>query len=194
MNQKTVSIELQPVKVVVNPKKGSSDKEILKLAEAQFIAQLKEHFPFYKYQLLDATSMSLEECEVGRIVRCKGELGYIFEIKPTRKFPVSLILSGARRIKAIPEALEAVEEESLLGTVWNERPDFMKEMGEWSPGHNAYIPFDKEIRKVIVEKVTKTQIIVYQLRTEVTKKYTPLKASQFALLCDTEEQAIKFIK
>jgi hypothetical protein len=190
---KTVSFELNPVQVVIDVPAGASDKDILKLAEAEAAKQISLKFPSYRYSINEGKSMTLQECESGRMISYNGELGYIFEVK-SRKFPLSIALANGRKLQVKPVVLEPLEDESLLGTVWNERPNFMKEIKEWGAGDNAYLPVGKEVRKVILSKVTSTQIHAHELSTSVTGKYMPLKSAHFHLLCDTEEQAKAFIK
>jgi hypothetical protein len=193
MMKKTVSLEMNPVQIVIDAPKGASEKEILKLAEAEAIKQLQAKLPAYKFSITNGTSMSLEDCEPGRIVRFNEGVGYIFEVKSNRKFQVSIALSGGRKVNVKPVGIEAVDDESLLGTVWNERPDFMKEMGEWAMGDNAYIPVGKEVKKIVIGKVTKSLIHAYELSTEYKGKYYPLKPTHFHFLCDTEEKAKAFL-
>lgn len=190
---KTVSFELNPVQVVIDVPAGASEKEILKLAEEEAVKQIRLKLPNYKYAITDGKSMSLQECEAGRLINYNGELGYIFEVK-SRKFPLSIALAHGRKLQVKPVAIEPVEDDKLIGTVWNERPSFMKEMKEWAPGDNAYIPVGKDVRKVILSKVTSTQIHAHVLSTCLSGKYMPLKPAHFHLLCDSEEQAKAFIK
>ncbi|MEQ2527608.1 hypothetical protein WMO40_12930 [Bacillaceae bacterium CLA-AA-H227] len=189
MVKKTVRLELMPIQITVITSIGASDKETLKLAEPQVIAQMEEKFPRYRYSITDGLTLSQEECEPGRMIRYKGELGYIYEVKLSRKHPVSIALSDGRKLHIVPIGLEAVDDESLIGTVWNERPALMKEMKEWSIGDNAYLPVGDTVRKVIIGKSTSTTKRVFELSITKLDKYHNLKANQFHLLCDTEEEA-----
>ncbi|RTR26565.1 hypothetical protein EKG37_21070 [Robertmurraya yapensis] len=187
--KKTVRLELMPIQVTVFTPIGASDQETLKLAEPQVIAQMQEKFPRYRYSITDGLTLSQEDCEPGRMIRYNGELGYIFEVKLSRKHPVSIALSDGRKLNIVPIGLEAVVDESLIGTVWNERPAVMKEMKEWSVGDNAYLPVGDKVKKVIIGKSTSASKHVFELSVTKQVKYYNLKANRFHLLCDTEEEA-----
>lgn len=194
MKKKTVSLEMNPLQVIVNVPDNASDEEILKVAEGEVINRLNSDFPKYKYLIADKASIGLEECCPGRMVHYDGKIGYIYEVKTFRKFPISIAFSGGEKLQVKPIGLEAVNDESLLGTVWNERPEFMKEINEWSAGDNAYIPVKSEVKKVVISKTSKTQINASELSTEFIGKYFPLKPSHFHLLFDSEEKAKEFLK
>jgi hypothetical protein len=55
--EKTVSLEMKSLQVVVNAPEGVSDKEILKLAEVEAIKQLQSKFPAYSYLISSGGSV-----------------------------------------------------------------------------------------------------------------------------------------
>lgn len=185
----TVSLELQTLQVNLNVSSNLSEKEILKMAEANVIEQLQSKFTPYKYSI---NSLKLEDCEPGRMIKYNGEFGYVFNVNPSRKFPVSIILSGGRAFQVKPIVLEVVEDESLLGSIWNSKSN--PEPNAWSAGENAFLPTSIGIKKVIVTKVTKTQIHLYELSTQVKNVFFPIKQDSFQLISERESRSQSFIK
>ncbi|QOK30069.1 hypothetical protein IIE26_27255 (plasmid) [Cytobacillus oceanisediminis] len=194
MTKKTVSLEMKPLQVVVSVPEGATDKDILELAKEEAVTQLKTKFPAVTYLITAGTTLSLEECVPGRVIRYKEEIGGIFEVKANRKFPVSIFLSGGRKLNIKPVGLEAVNNESLIGSVNNERLEYMKEANEWTIGDTAYIPVGDKVKRVVISKVTKSQINASELSIEGQRKYFTLKANQYRLLCDTENEAKSFLR
>lgn len=185
----TVSLELQTLQDVSS---NLSEKEILKMAEANVIEQLQSKFTPYKYSIKDGISLKFEDCEPGRMIKYNGEFGYVFNVNPSRKFPVSIILSGGRAFQVKPIVLEVVEDESLLGSIWNSKSN--PEPNAWSAGENAFLPTSIGIKKVIVTMVTKTQIHLYELSTQVKNVFFPIKQDSFQLISERESRSQSFIK
>ncbi len=192
--KKKVTLQLQPIELTVEVPEGATEKEILKIADTELAVSVQKKTPTYKYIITEGNTLSLEGCSPGRVIRYKDEIGYIFEVKHNRKLPVSIVLSGRRLLNVLPIILESVEDESLVGSVWNERYDIFKKENVWSVGDTAFLPVGERIEKVILSKVTKSQILAHPLSTQSQTKYFPIKSSQIQFLSDTEEEAKKFLK
>ncbi len=195
MTKKTVSIQLkEPVTFQVNAKKGMSDKELLELAQKEFIKKIKENFPAFTWSVTDGEALDFETTFQGQLVKTKseGKYGVVCGKKTGRKFPLDVRLENGQLMQYKPIALEKVEDETIINSFMKDSANDMEVMGFL--GETGYLVNNGKIEPIVFGNSTKTTYPVYVISGDAKSTYYSLKAPHLKMIFPTKKQAEENLK
>ncbi|WP_190284977.1 hypothetical protein [Bacillus sp. S3] len=152
---KTFTFELPSILVTIDIPEGLSDKEIQALAENEVVKQISKKFPKgYRYGVTEGTVISDADVIPGRPVKMKdsGTIGIIYEVKPSQKYPIKVVLENGQLQGCTKAALESVSKRTKIEKLITGRQDWEKTLG-WLTGKTAYFVNAGKIIPVVINEV-----------------------------------------
>jgi hypothetical protein len=191
--KKTISMDLSEVTFGLEVGEGLSKEEILEMAKKQFIKEITKKFPFYKYNIVDGSTISKEEVQVGVPVKrleTEGK-GIICDVNWANKFPISVALSKGRIIKCTLTAIDKLSKKTSIDKLIEGREDFMKSINEWSEGNTGYILVEgtKVIPIIFGKSKKKDTYKAFLVDHEANGQYYTLSSKQLKFIYDTKAEA-----
>jgi hypothetical protein len=155
---KTITYQLSPVTVEVKGEGNLSDKEFLEIGKQKVIEQITKKFPAYKYGISEGEMISDDHIKLGRPVKDRetGEIGIIYDVKPTQNFPIKVAFSKGIKAAYKKQALEKPSKKVQIEKLITGRQEWEKKEGFWDTGHTAYFVNGKEIIPVVISANKKT--------------------------------------
>ncbi|MYL35425.1 hypothetical protein GLW08_21320 [Pontibacillus yanchengensis] len=193
--EKLVNMDFDTTQVKVEITEGMSEEDILKKAQETFAQRILEgKSGRCKYNIAEADGMSLQESKVGQVVSVKDEKGYgvIIEVKPNRKFPLSVALpKGVVQVKPFIVKKETTTNvDKVIESLG--RKEFEKEIG-WFDGHAGFLFNGKDVVPVIFGKGTKAYYYVHPVSLDAEGRVYKLKQPQLTQVFDDKQEAEKRI-
>lgn len=176
LDQIAVEIEADP----------SNEKEILKLAEAAVLEQLKKKFPRYSYATASVNALTMDTAKQGTVVAVpmKGkktkETGII---TGKNQKTIDVALSGGRILQGPPSAFEMKKVKNVEDIIWGRQP-MSKNLNSWEEGDTGYINNGKELVPVVIGKSKGKKTKAFIINGE-GRHYT-LEARQLGALSETK--------
>jgi hypothetical protein len=191
--KKTISMDLSEVTFGFEVAEGLSKDEIMELAKKQYIKEITKKFPFYKYNIVDGSTISKEEAKIGVPVKRleTDEKGIICDVNWTNKFPITVALSKGRVIKCTLTALEKLNKKTSVDKLIEGREEFMKSIKEWTEGNTGYLLVEgtKVIPIIFGKSKKKGTYRAFIVGHEVTGQFYTLSSNQLTFVYDTKAEA-----
>ncbi|KZE67965.1 hypothetical protein AWM68_17485 [Fictibacillus phosphorivorans] len=190
---KTITYELSPVTVEVKVDESMNEKELLELGKQKVIEQLSKKFPFYKYSITEGPLISDEDLKLGRPVKVKdtGEIGIIYDIKPSQNFPIKVAMPNGVAAAYVKRALEKPSKRTSIEKLIKGRQKWEKDFG-WENGKTAFFVNGKEIIPVVIS-VTRNKIKAIIVSHDTNGSAYSLTERDTHRLFDTLEEAEKSV-
>jgi hypothetical protein len=191
--KKTISMDLSEVTFGLEVAEGLSTDEIMELAKKQSIKEITKKFPFYKYNIVDGSTISKEEVQVGVPVKRleTDEKGIIYDVNWANKFPISVALSKGRIIKCSLTAIDKLSKKTSIDKLIEGREDFMKSINEWTEGNTGYILVEgTKVSPIIFGKSKKKGTYrAFIVEHEAKGQFYTLSSNQLKFVYDTKAEA-----
>lgn len=162
---KKVTLELAQIEVTVDVKGTATDNEILATAKLEAIEKLKKQFPSIRYSIAEGDTLSLEDLYCGQIIQTiDGRPGIVYEIKPSRKQPVTIVFSNGMSILTVANNLKACNKsfEEVRNAKFDNKmiQQFEHDAESLYKGITAYFKNGEKYIPVIISKITSANYIL----------------------------------
>lgn len=193
--KKTLTFELPRIQVEIDATEGMSNKEILELGKQALSKQISLELPKgFKWGMTEGTVLEDEALEIGRPLKLKstGEVGIVYELKYSAKYPVRILINGNKDLQCTKEALEKVSKKTNIDNLIKGRQEFEKDLG-WMTTRTAFFVNEGESIPVIVHIPGRGKPKAFVVGHEAKGSYYELSTQSMTKLFDTKTEAEEFI-
>lgn len=191
--KKTLTFNLAPISIEIDPPEGISEKELRELGEKEMIKQFAKKYQINSWSLSEGSILASEDVQIGRPVKSKssGKLGIIYEIKHGTKFPIRVLTEGYVDMQFTQAGLEKVIKKTKIDKLITGRQEFEKNLGWLSPRSGYFVNGKEIIPVIVVPKGKKAK--VYIVGHEANGGHYNLTDMQLSRVFDTKTEAEQYL-
>lgn len=194
--KKTLTFEFPRIQVEVDTTEGMSNTELLELGKKALSKKFASELPKgFKWGMTEGTVIDDNDVVSGRPLKLKstGEVGIVYEVKHTAKYPVRILINGNKDLQCTKEALEKVSKNTSIEKLIKGRQEFEKDLG-WLKTRTAFFVNKGEIIPVIVHVPGRGKSKAIVVGHEVKGSFYELSELSMTKLFDTKTEAEEFLR